>query len=59
MAAFEAIWMQGNTVILVTHELDIAEHARRIVRMRDGRVESDQVNPAPKVATRPAAAEPA
>ena len=41
MAAFEAIWQQGNTVILVTHEQDIAEHARRVVRMRDGKVESD------------------
>ena len=50
MAAFEAIWQQGNTVILVTHEPDIAEHARRIVRMRDGRVESDTVNPHPKSA---------
>lgn len=48
MAAFEAIWRQGNTVILVTHEADIAEHARRIVRMRDGRVESDTVNPHPR-----------
>ena len=48
MAAFEAIWLQGNTVILVTHEAEIAEHARRIVRMRDGRIESDQVNPSPR-----------
>jgi putative ABC transport system ATP-binding protein len=48
MAAFEAIWRQGNTVILVTHEADVAEHARRIVRMRDGRVESDVVNPNPR-----------
>jgi len=41
MAAFEAIWKQGNTVILVTHEPDIAQHARRVVRMRDGKIESD------------------
>jgi putative ABC transport system ATP-binding protein len=41
MAAFERIWKQGNTVILVTHEADIAAHARRVVRMRDGKVESD------------------
>ncbi|MCE9627543.1 MAG: ABC transporter ATP-binding protein [Candidatus Eisenbacteria bacterium] len=58
MAAFEAIWKQGNTVILVTHELDIAEHARRIVRMRDGRVESDQVNANPRAAVKPAVAGP-
>ena len=41
MAAFEAIWKAGNTVILVTHEPDIADHARRVVRMRDGKIESD------------------
>ncbi len=45
MAAFERIWEQGNTVILVTHEADIAAHARRVVRMRDGHIESD--GPAP------------
>ena len=50
MAAFENIWKQGNTVILVTHEPEIAEHARRVVRMKDGRVESDHVNPAPRAA---------
>jgi len=49
MAAFEAIWRQGNTVILVTHEADIAEHARRIVRMRDGRIEDDSRNERPRV----------
>jgi len=49
MAAFEAIWRQGNTVILVTHESEIAEHARRIVRMRDGRIESDTRNEQPRV----------
>ena len=52
MAAFEAIWRQGNTVILVTHEPDVAEHARRIVRMRDGRIESDVVNPNPRTVQR-------
>ena len=50
MAAFEAIWRQGNTVILVTHEADVAEHARRVVRMRDGRIESDVTNPNPRTA---------
>jgi putative ABC transport system ATP-binding protein len=61
MAAFEAIWRQGNTVILVTHEPDVAEHARRIVRMRDGKIESDVVNPNPRSAQLPPAngAEPA
>ncbi len=50
MIAFERIWRGGNTVILVTHEADIAEHARRIVRMKDGRIESDHVNPNPRSA---------
>ena len=50
MAAFEAIWKAGNTVILVTHEPDIADHARRVVRMRDGKVESDLVNANPRSA---------
>lgn len=44
MALFEEIHKAGNTVILVTHEQDIALHAHRIVRLRDGLVESDQPN---------------
>lgn len=44
MALFETIHQLGNTVILVTHEPDIAQHANRIVRMRDGLVESDEMN---------------
>jgi putative ABC transport system ATP-binding protein len=44
MAGFSRIWKQGNTIILVTHEADIAAHARRVVRMRDGKIESDTVN---------------
>ncbi|MFT5248196.1 MAG: putative ABC transport system ATP-binding protein [Litorivivens sp.] len=42
MALFEAIHKHGNTIILVTHEEDIATHAGRIVRLRDGKIESDQ-----------------
>ena len=44
MVAFEDIWKAGNTVILVTHEADIARHARRAVRMRDGKIESDSAS---------------
>lgn len=47
MRLFERIYEQNNTVIVVTHEEDIALHARRIVRLRDGMIESDQVNPNP------------
>lgn len=46
MALFEHLWQQGNTVIVVTHEEDIARHAHRIVRLRDGLVESDGPNDA-------------
>lgn len=41
MHLFEELYQQGNTIILVTHENDIAEHARRVVRLRDGLIESD------------------
>jgi putative ABC transport system ATP-binding protein len=44
MGIFEQIHKLGNTIILVTHEPDIAQHAHRIVRMRDGMVESDTRN---------------
>ncbi len=44
MTLFEQIHQAGNTVILVTHEQDIAQHAHRIVRLRDGLVESDETN---------------
>ncbi len=41
MQLFEHLYDQGNTIIVVTHEEDIARHARRIVRLRDGLIESD------------------
>jgi putative ABC transport system ATP-binding protein len=41
MALLEDLYGQGHTIIVVTHEPDIAEHARRIVRLRDGLIESD------------------
>ena len=44
MGLFEQIHKAGNTVILVTHEHDIAKHAHRIVRLRDGLIESDTKN---------------
>ncbi|MGB1121228.1 MAG: ABC transporter ATP-binding protein [Saprospiraceae bacterium] len=44
MALFEKIHNSGNTVILVTHEPDIAEHAHRVIRLRDGLVETDTMN---------------
>lgn len=44
MQIFEDIHKQGNTIILVTHEPDIAAHAHRIIKLRDGLVESDEKN---------------
>lgn len=44
---FEEIHALGNTIVLVTHEPDIAEFAHRIVKMKDGKVESDVLNPNP------------
>lgn len=44
MGLLEEIHRQGNTIIVVTHEEDIAKHAHRIIRMMDGRVASDEVN---------------
>jgi putative ABC transport system ATP-binding protein len=45
MALFERLYQQGNTIILVTHERDIAEYAHRIVTIRDGKVSKDERNP--------------
>ncbi|MBS1537354.1 MAG: ABC transporter ATP-binding protein [Bacteroidetes bacterium] len=47
MHLFQELWKRGNTIILVTHEEDIARHAHRIVRIRDGEVESDTTNSNP------------
>src|SRR4051812_14358456 len=44
MGLVEDIHAKGNTIILVTHEEDIAQHAHRIVRMRDGLIEKDYLN---------------
>lgn len=47
MELFHELHQKGNTIIMVTHEDDIAHYAHRIVRLRDGLVESDTVNPNP------------
>ena len=47
MELFHELHSKGNTIIMVTHEDDIAHYAHRVVRLRDGLVESDKVNPNP------------
>jgi putative ABC transport system ATP-binding protein len=42
MALFARLHQQGNTIILVTHEPDIAKHAHRVIRLRDGKIERDE-----------------
>jgi putative ABC transport system ATP-binding protein len=46
MDLFEELYDQGNTIIMVTHEEEVARHARRIVRLRDGFVEADETRSA-------------
>jgi len=46
LALFDALSRQGNTILLVTHEEDVARHARRILRIRDGTIASDERGPA-------------
>jgi putative ABC transport system ATP-binding protein len=47
MRLFAEIHRKGNTLVMVTHEPDIAQHAHRIIRLKDGEVESDIINPNP------------
>jgi len=50
MSLFQQLNEKGRTIVLVTHEADISEHAHRIIRIADGRVISDEVNLQPRVA---------
>jgi len=50
MSLFQQLNEKGRTIVLVTHEADISEHAHRIIKIADGRIISDEVNPRPRVA---------
>ncbi len=50
MKIFEKIYRDGNTIIVVTHEDDISRFARRIIKLRDGKMESDTANSSPTLA---------
>ncbi|HTH48730.1 MAG TPA: ABC transporter ATP-binding protein [Candidatus Limnocylindria bacterium] len=52
LGLFETLSRRGNTIIVVTHEEDVAQHARRIIRIRDGLIAADEVNPNPRAAKR-------
>jgi putative ABC transport system ATP-binding protein len=51
MDLFDQLHSKGNTIVMVTHEEDIALYAHRVIRLRDGLVESDTVNPNPTKVT--------
>jgi putative ABC transport system ATP-binding protein len=52
LGLFETLSRKGNTIIVVTHEEEVAQHARRIIRIRDGLIAADEVNPYPRAAKR-------
>eukprot|EP01041_Mallomonas_annulata_P015827 gene15827-33381_t len=47
MELFDQLYSKGNTIVMVTHEEDIAKYSHRIIRLRDGLLESDRINPEP------------
>jgi len=50
MAIFQDINKQGHTIVMITHELDIAAHAKRIIHVKDGKIVNDEINKKQKIA---------
>lgn len=46
MNLFDSLWSEGSTIVMITHEPEIAQRCRRVIRLEDGRVSSDQLNQA-------------
>ncbi|MBM3903115.1 MAG: ABC transporter ATP-binding protein [Verrucomicrobia bacterium] len=55
LGLFEQLSRRGNTIIVVTHEEHVAQHARRIIRIRDGLIAADEIKPRPRSAVVPIA----
>ena len=51
MSLFDRLHKKGNTILLVTHEADIAKHAHRVIRLMDGKIESDEITQKAPAAT--------
>jgi len=50
MAIFQQLNDEGHTVVMITHEPDIAEHAKRVIHLRDGKIYADQIQKQKRIA---------